>query len=138
MFLIFILIFILRNLYTSTLRFQHYELDRENLQYLALKLSCVATSLNKELLSQEKSSKVETQTMNDVTHVISMAKPLALWLDRYIIFHCLENYLKHFSSTNLENVHSQSTCDKDADKYFIRFHFVISDLPLVGSRNIWK
>ncbi|XP_077295210.1 connector enhancer of ksr [Arctopsyche grandis] len=66
----------------AQLRNFHYELDRENLQHLALKLSCAATSLYKELLHHQDRSKVETQTLSDVTYVIGMVKPLALWLDR--------------------------------------------------------
>ncbi|XP_044742809.1 uncharacterized protein LOC123305220 [Chrysoperla carnea] len=64
------------------LRNFHYELDRENLQLLALRLSCAAHSLYNELSSTADNNKVETQTMADVANIISTIKPLVCWLDR--------------------------------------------------------
>ncbi|XP_049840594.1 CNK3/IPCEF1 fusion protein isoform X7 [Schistocerca gregaria] len=64
------------------LRDFHYELDRENLQLLALRLSCSANSLYKELLQNTVSLPVSTQTLADVANVISAVKPLVCWLDR--------------------------------------------------------
>ncbi|KAH1014052.1 hypothetical protein HUJ04_002948 [Dendroctonus ponderosae] len=65
------------------LRHFHYELDKENLQMLALKLSCTANSLYKELLLiDEKCDSLKTQVMSDVHNIIAAAKPLVLWLDR--------------------------------------------------------
>lgn len=64
------------------LSFQHYELDRENLQLLALKLSCAAHSLYSEIRGQAESSSVPTQIMADVANVIQNVKPLVWWLDR--------------------------------------------------------
>lgn len=64
---------------------QHYELDKENLQMLALKLSCASNSLFKELLLEEDNCrKVKTQTLSDVHNIITTIKPLVCWLDRYV------------------------------------------------------
>lgn len=63
--------------------FKHFELDKENLQVLALKLSCASNSLYRELVSVEDDSTVlKTQTMSDVHNIINMMKPLVCWLDR--------------------------------------------------------
>ncbi|KAK6645545.1 hypothetical protein RUM43_001822 [Polyplax serrata] len=64
------------------LRNFHYDLDRENLQFLALKLSCAANSLFSEIRDQAESSSVPTQIMADVANVIHNVKPLVSWLDR--------------------------------------------------------
>ncbi|KAG9431077.1 hypothetical protein HZU67_07051 [Apis mellifera carnica] len=64
------------------LRNFHYELDRENLQLLALRLSCQAHSLQNELFRQTDSKPVTTQTLSDVASVIMAVKPLIRWLDR--------------------------------------------------------
>ncbi|XP_034238099.1 uncharacterized protein LOC117643365 [Thrips palmi] len=64
------------------LRNFHYELDRENLQLLALRLSCQAHSLHNELLRQTDSQPVSTQTLADVASVVRAVKPLVCWLDR--------------------------------------------------------
>ncbi|XP_076284029.1 connector enhancer of ksr isoform X1 [Lasioglossum baleicum] len=64
------------------LRNFHYELDRENLQLLALRLSCQAHSLQNELSRQTDSKPVTTQTLSDVASVITAVKPLVRWLDR--------------------------------------------------------
>lgn len=61
---------------------QHYELDRENLQLLALRLSCAAHSLYNEIRDQAESSSVPTQIMADVANVVNTVKPLVSWLDR--------------------------------------------------------
>lgn len=62
--------------------FQHYELDRENLQLLALRLSCAAQSLYNQLCTKGDCNYVETQTMADVANVISTIKPIVNWLDK--------------------------------------------------------
>lgn len=50
---------------------------------LALRLSCAANSLFKELLLfDDDCKKVATQTMSDVHNIIKCIKPLAYWLDR--------------------------------------------------------
>ncbi|XP_048506093.1 uncharacterized protein LOC105688413 isoform X2 [Athalia rosae] len=64
------------------LRNFHYELDRENLQLLALQLSCQAHSLHNELSRQTDSKPVTTQTLSDVAAVVTAVKPLVCWLDR--------------------------------------------------------
>ncbi|KAI4478996.1 hypothetical protein M0804_011458 [Polistes exclamans] len=64
------------------LRNFHYELDRENLQLLALRLSCQAHSLYNELSRQTDSKPVTTQTLSDVASVVMTVKPLVRWLDR--------------------------------------------------------
>lgn len=64
------------------LRNFHYELDRENLQLLALRLSCQSHSLYNELTKQTDSKPVTTQTLSDVVCVINSVKPLIRWLDR--------------------------------------------------------
>ncbi|XP_023711372.1 uncharacterized protein LOC111866550 isoform X3 [Cryptotermes secundus] len=64
------------------LRNFHYELDRENLQLLALRLSCRAHSLHNELRQETDSRPVSTQTLADVATVITAVKPLVCWLDR--------------------------------------------------------
>lgn len=62
---------------------QHFELDKENLQMLALRLSCAANSLYKELLLvDDDCTVVPTQTMSDVHNIITSIKPLVCWLDR--------------------------------------------------------
>lgn len=51
---------------------------------LALRLSCAANSLYKELsLTDENCTMVPTQTMSDVHNVITAIKPLVCWLDRF-------------------------------------------------------
>ncbi|XP_034950691.1 probable serine/threonine-protein kinase DDB_G0282963 [Chelonus insularis] len=64
------------------LRNFHYELDRENLQLLALRLSCQAHSLHNELCRQTGSKPLSTQALSDVVAVMSAVKPLVRWLDR--------------------------------------------------------
>ncbi|XP_060516788.1 uncharacterized protein LOC132696152 [Cylas formicarius] len=65
------------------LRNFHFELDKENLQMLALRLSCAANSLFKELLLiDDACDTVNTQVMSDVHNIISTIKPLVLWLER--------------------------------------------------------
>nr|XP_012216845.1 PREDICTED: uncharacterized protein LOC105668809 isoform X1 [Linepithema humile] len=64
------------------LRNFHFELDRENLQLLALRLSCQAHSLHNELSRQTDSKPVTTQTLSDVASVVMAVKPLVRWLDR--------------------------------------------------------
>lgn len=62
---------------------QHYELDKENLQSLALKLSCAARSVFKELLIVDDDGEgVPTQILSDVHTIISAIKPLTCWMDR--------------------------------------------------------
>ncbi|XP_051174533.1 probable serine/threonine-protein kinase DDB_G0282963 [Leptopilina boulardi] len=64
------------------LRNFHYELDRENLQLLSLRLSCLTHSLFNELSRQTDLQPVSTQTLADVATIVSAVKPLVCWLDR--------------------------------------------------------
>lgn len=63
------------------LRNFHYELDKENLQLLALRLSSQAHSLHKELCRQKNSESVSTQTLSDVASIMMVVKPLVRWMD---------------------------------------------------------
>ncbi|XP_071554984.1 uncharacterized protein Cnk isoform X2 [Temnothorax nylanderi] len=63
------------------LRRFHYELDQENLQLLALRLSTQAHSLYKELCRQNDSEPVTTQTLSDVASIMMVVKPLVRWMD---------------------------------------------------------
>jgi len=70
------------------LREFHYNLDRENLQFLAMKLGCKARSLFNELhatvpsLVNGKSEQVTTSTLAAVADIIDGVKDLISWLDR--------------------------------------------------------
>ncbi|XP_032790623.2 uncharacterized protein LOC116927700 isoform X4 [Daphnia magna] len=70
------------------LRDFHYNLDRENLQYLAMQLGCKARSLFNELLStchsynNGKAEQVTTATLAAVADIIDRVKDLLSWLDR--------------------------------------------------------
>lgn len=62
------------------LRNFHYDLEKENLQFLALRVATTAKNLHHQLLKSK--SKVETQILNDITRAIATIKPLVGWLDR--------------------------------------------------------
>ncbi|KAK9503331.1 hypothetical protein O3M35_011928 [Rhynocoris fuscipes] len=65
------------------LRNIHYELDRENLQLLAMRLSCLARSLHNELChSHTDAQRLSTQILADIATIVSSVKPLIAWLDR--------------------------------------------------------
>ncbi|KAJ8673001.1 hypothetical protein QAD02_004262 [Eretmocerus hayati] len=64
------------------LRNFHYDLDRENLQLLAMHLSCQAHSLHNELCRQTDAKAVTTQNLSDVVAIITAVKQLVRWLDR--------------------------------------------------------
>ncbi|XP_059471329.1 connector enhancer of kinase suppressor of ras 2 [Neocloeon triangulifer] len=71
----------------SLLRNFHYDLDRENMQLLAVRLSCSAHSLEQTIKADLKenprgSQRVRTQIMADVTGVTATIKALVLWIDR--------------------------------------------------------
>lgn len=62
---------------------QHYELDRENLQLLAMRLSCLSHSLHNELCqSHTESQRLTTQILADIANIVTCVKPLIAWLDR--------------------------------------------------------
>lgn len=64
------------------LRNFQYEIQRENIQMLAMRLSVAATSLYRELRSHHDGRQLETQTLSDVARMIATVKPLVCWLDR--------------------------------------------------------
>ncbi|XP_059353066.1 uncharacterized protein LOC130688934 isoform X4 [Daphnia carinata] len=70
------------------LRDFHYNLDRENLQFLAMQLNCKARSLYNELLrtshsyNNGKAEQVTTATLAAVADIIDRVKDLLSWLDR--------------------------------------------------------
>ncbi|CAB3373851.1 Hypothetical predicted protein [Cloeon dipterum] len=71
----------------SLLRNFHYDLDRENMQLLAVRLSCSAHSLEQTIKADLKENprgaqRVRTQIMADVTGVTAAIKSLVLWIDR--------------------------------------------------------
>lgn len=65
------------------LRNIHYELDRENLQLLAMRLSCLSHSLHNELCqSHLDTERLSTQILADISTIVAAVKPLIAWLDR--------------------------------------------------------
>ncbi|XP_055598438.1 uncharacterized protein LOC129748015 isoform X1 [Uranotaenia lowii] len=59
----------------------NYNLDKENLQFLALHVACAARSLCKQLEYSDQ-TKLETQILKDITRTVAVVKPLIGWLDR--------------------------------------------------------
>lgn len=64
------------------LRNFNYNLDKENLQFLALHVATTTKCLHKQLAYYFDKSKIETQILNDITRAIATIKPLVGWLDR--------------------------------------------------------
>lgn len=64
------------------LRNFHYNLDKENLQFLALHVATTAQCLHNQLAHFDDKSKIETQVLSDITRTIATIKPLIGWLDR--------------------------------------------------------
>ncbi|XP_060861305.1 uncharacterized protein LOC132938470 [Metopolophium dirhodum] len=65
------------------LRNFHYELDKENVQLLALRLSCSAHSLYKDIKQNYlNSTQVPTKILTDVANTVAALKPLVNWLNR--------------------------------------------------------
>lgn len=64
------------------LRNFHYDLEKENLQFLALRVATTAKNLHHQLAHYTDKSKIETQILNDITRAIATIKPLVAWLDR--------------------------------------------------------
>lgn len=62
--------------------FQHYNLDKENLQYLSMQVSTISTSLFRQL-SRDPEAKLGTQILSDVARALSKVKVLISWLDRH-------------------------------------------------------
>uniref|UniRef100_A0A336MAU1 CSON014495 protein n=1 Tax=Culicoides sonorensis TaxID=179676 RepID=A0A336MAU1_CULSO len=76
----------------------HYNLDKENLQFLALHVATCAHSLYKQLSGSLEQDRIGTNTLKDVTRTISNVKKLVFWLDRKP-FHGKRNY--HEIRTNM-------------------------------------
>lgn len=66
------------------LRNFNYDLEKENLQYLALRVATMAKNLKNQLEKYPGKSKdrIETQELSDITRAIATIKPLVAWLDR--------------------------------------------------------
>ncbi|KAG5675693.1 hypothetical protein PVAND_005577 [Polypedilum vanderplanki] len=58
----------------------HFNLEKENLQYLALQVATTSTSLFKQL-SYNPDTKLESVVLKDVAYIISKVKTLISWLD---------------------------------------------------------
>ncbi|KOB66350.1 Connector enhancer of kinase suppressor of ras 2 [Operophtera brumata] len=63
------------------LRNFQYELSRECIQQLALKVSVVATTLARQL-RHHTDARLDTQILADVARTVHAVKPLVCWLDR--------------------------------------------------------
>ncbi|TMW41440.1 hypothetical protein DOY81_013479 [Sarcophaga bullata] len=66
----------------ENLRNFHYNLDKENLQFMALHVATAARSLHRLLALKNGASVIETQILSDITRTIAKIKPLIGWLDR--------------------------------------------------------
>ncbi|GAB0093263.1 uncharacterized protein DMENIID0001_083420 [Sergentomyia squamirostris] len=64
------------------LRNFHYNLDKENLQFLALQVASQAWSLHKQLSYSKDKNVIETNILKEVTSTVATIKPLIGWLDR--------------------------------------------------------
>lgn len=66
------------------LRSFNYDLEKENLQYLASRVATMAKNLKNQLEKYPDKSKdrIETQELSDITRAIATIKPLVAWLDR--------------------------------------------------------
>lgn len=64
------------------LRNFHFNLDRENLQYLALQVATASRSLYKQLGGNRQQQTLDTQALLDITRTLARIKPLVSWLDR--------------------------------------------------------
>lgn len=60
----------------------HYNLDKENLQFLAMQVATASNSLTKQLSLCIDKNVIQTQLLNDITRTISKIKSLVEWLDR--------------------------------------------------------
>lgn len=64
----------------SRLCSQHYNIEKENLQYLSMQVSIIATSLHKQL-SYDPQAKLTGAILSEVTMALSRVKLLICWLD---------------------------------------------------------
>ncbi|XP_061401266.1 uncharacterized protein LOC133337017 [Musca vetustissima] len=66
----------------ENLRNFHFNLDKENLQFMALHVATAARCLHRQLALKTGETMIETQVLNDITRTIATIKPLICWLDR--------------------------------------------------------
>ncbi|XP_073811375.1 connector enhancer of ksr [Musca autumnalis] len=66
----------------ENLRNFHFNLDKENLQFMALHVATAARCLHRQLSMKTGETMIETQVLNDITRTIATIKPLICWLDR--------------------------------------------------------
>lgn len=59
-----------------------YNLEKENLQFLALQVATTTKNLYKQLAYDFDKRTIRTEILNDITRAISTIKPLVGWLDR--------------------------------------------------------
>lgn len=64
------------------LRNFHYNLEKENLQFLAMHVATATKNLYKRLAYYFDKKTIETEILNDITRAIANIKPLVGWLDR--------------------------------------------------------
>ncbi|KPJ01666.1 Connector enhancer of kinase suppressor of ras 2 [Papilio xuthus] len=74
------------------LRNFQYEVSRECVQQLALRVSGAATSLARAL-RHAADARLETHSLADVARTVHAVKPLVCWLDRHAYFSCAINPL---------------------------------------------
>lgn len=60
---------------------QHFNIDRENLQYLALQVATAAKNLTSQLRNKKDNKTLETEILNDITRTVAYIKRLISWLD---------------------------------------------------------
>lgn len=61
---------------------QHFNLDKENLQFLALQVATAARCLHKQLERNREQKTLDTDALMDITRTLAKIKPLICWLDR--------------------------------------------------------
>lgn len=114
------------------LRQLQYNLTSENLQSLALKLSCKAWNLFNELKlngpleasDNKKQEKVSTATLSAVSDILVSVKSLISWLDRYPF--CGQDQYTHVRKTVLKlSIELASTAQRD--QFVERPHQVIKN-----------
>lgn len=64
------------------LRNFHYNLDKENLQFLALQVATTSRCLYKQLEKNREKKTLDTDALMDITRTLAKIKPLICWLDR--------------------------------------------------------
>lgn len=63
---------------------QHYNLDKENLQFMALQVATASRCLHRQLSARCElgNQNIETQLLHDISRTIATIKPLIAWLER--------------------------------------------------------